>query len=266
MVNRDSSWHRNLTGCTVLKESRYKRLLLGPVDSSTPDKLYLIKIYFYPGLWQTVKYIFRKSKARKELDSATRISEKNIPTIVPHRIKDIRKWGLLCKSIVVSEYLPDCMNLEERLLKKPVRDRRLRRKILGEYGKLARLIHDRGIYQKDFDPNNILYQKKRNGGFHLYFIDFEKTRIVKGLAVKQRMHSLAKLNRMGRKLSGTDQMRFLTAYMGPEAGREERRKWRAGINQEKQAVFSNIRPAPPEPGWPGYPLPDDPPSILSPLR
>jgi len=237
MLNHDSPWYQDFTNCTVLKESRYKRLLRGPVDEIIPHKSCLIKIYFYPGLWQRVKYVFRESKASKEKILSGLAGEKGIPTIVPLKIKDIRKRGFPNKSIVLVEYLPDCANLEELLLKKPVADRLLRRKIIKEYGKLARRIHDQGILQEDFDPNNILCQQKPGDSFQLYLIDFEKTRIVKELTSVQRVHSLAKLNRMGQKLGQTDQMRFLTAYLGPQAARQERRQWARRIKQEEKLVF-----------------------------
>ncbi len=223
--------------CALLKESKSKKILLCPGNSAAADKFYLIKIYFYPGLFQTVKYLFRKSKSRKELALASAIRKKGIPAIVPEQIRDIKKWGVLRESAVLTEQIPDCLNLEELLLKKKVFDRRLRKRILEEYGKLAGLIHDQGVYQDDFDPNNILYQKKQDDTFRLYFVDFERTRVVRKISFKKRVHSLAKLNRMGRNLKKTDQLRFLKAYLGPSASRKERRKWLTGIIEEEEKVL-----------------------------
>lgn len=232
-----SNWYQNFTNCTVLKESKSKKLLCGAVDATDPHKLYLIKIYFYPGLWQKIRYCFRKSKACREMELAKIIHRKYIPTIVPLKIKDIRKYGLLCKSAILMEKIPDCLNLEELLIKEQVSERPLRRKIIEKYGKLARLIHDQGIYQDDFDPNNILYQKNENGIFQLFFLDFERTRIVQNLSIGKRIHSLAKLNRMGKKLKKTDQMCFLKAYLGSGATKEEKLKWITKIRRKEKKVF-----------------------------
>ena len=238
MADRDIFRHANLTAGVVLKESKNKRLLRGAVDPATPGKNCLIKIYFYPGLWQGVKYFFRPSKAARELALARRIRESGVPTIVPHEAVDKRKRGVLRESALLVEYLPNCSNLEELFLIKQLPDRQSRRKIIREYGALARLIHDRGIYQDDFDPNNILYQPLENGEFRLYLVDFERTRIVKKLTMRRRIHSLAKLNRMGRRFTKTDQLRFLSAYLGPQTTRAERRKWVTGISREAGRVFS----------------------------
>lgn len=237
MLSKNAEKYPDYRNCAQLKASRHKRLLLGAIDPATPDKQYLIKIYYYPGLVQKIRYAFRQSKAQREMVLARRISEKGIPTIVPRKARDIKKRGLLQSSSVEVEYLPGCSNLEELLIRRQLADRQLKRKVLYEYGRLARRIHDRGVFQDDFDPNNILFQAGDNMTFTLYFIDFEKTRIVRNIDDAQRVHILAKLNRMGQRLSNTDQMRFLAAYLGPQAGRRERRQWAGRIKTEEKAVF-----------------------------
>jgi tRNA A-37 threonylcarbamoyl transferase component Bud32 len=234
MLDNDPLWHQHLTGCEVVKESKSKRLLRCPVDGT--GKFRLVKIYYYPGPWQALKYLFRPSKASRELDLAVRIREKGIPTIVPEQIRDVRKRGLLKESAVLAEYLPEAMNLEELLIRKRGADSRLKRRIIREYGKLARLIHDRGVYQDDFDPNNILFQKKPGDAFQLYLLDFERTRIIRAFSFRRRIHSLAKLNRMGRNLPPADQMRFLKAYLGQRATRQDVRRWVTAIRREEEKV------------------------------
>lgn len=240
MSDQSSIWYQDNADLTVLKATKSKRLLCGSVDSST-GRADLIKIYLYPGWWQKIKYAFRRSKAVKEMRLARYVSDQGIPTIVPLKIKDIRKLGVLQKSVVLSEFLSDCVNLEELLIKSRLPDKRLRRKIIEAYGRLARLVHDRGVYQDDFDPNNILYQNLPDGGFQLYFIDFERARRFGYLSPAKRIHSLAKLNRMGRRLNKTDQMRFLTAYLGPETTRLTRREWAGRIREEEKKVYSKDR-------------------------
>jgi len=237
MSSKEFFWEKDFPNCTLLKESKSKKLLVCPLNPDNPNKLYLVKIYFYPSLWQTVKYLFRKSKGQKEFELAQDISKKGIPTIIPQQVKDEKRFGFLKKSLVITEQLQDCLDLEELLLKRRVQDRSLRSRIIKEYGKLARVIHDQGIYQDDFDPNNILYQKKQDGKFQLYFVDFERTKIVKKIFFETRVYSLAKLNRMGRSLKSTDQLRFLKAYLGPQAIKEELIKWVRQIRQEEKNIF-----------------------------
>ncbi len=223
--------------CALLKESKSKILLRCPIASSHSQQFCLIKIYLYPGLLQSGKYIFRRSKGKKEIELAREISRRGIPTVMPEKFQDIKKWGILKKSIIVTAQLPDSLNLEELLINRQLPDRRLKKKIIEEYGQLARLIHDQGVYQEDFDPNNILYQKKQSGSFQLYFLDFERIRIVKKLPFAQRIHLLAKLNRMGRRLPKTDQMRFLKAYLGSQTTKEDRKRWIHEIRREEENIF-----------------------------
>lgn len=237
MFNQESFLDKDITDCNLLKESKSKKLLVCPIDQNNANKSFLIKIYLYPGLWQKVKYLFRRSKGDKELKLAQDISKKGIPTIVPQKVEDKRKLGILKESLVITEQLPDCLDLEELLLKKRVQDRRLKSKVIVEYAKLARLIHDQGIYQDDFDPNNILYQKRQDGTFQLYFVDFERTKLLKKISFRKRVHSLAKLNRMGRRLKDVDQMRFLKVYLGAQTTKNELSEWIKEIRREEKEVF-----------------------------
>src|SRR6056297_3299686 len=208
---------------TLLKASKSKKILACPADPASPDRSDLVKIYFYPGL-APLKHIFRQSKASREYQVAKEIHKRGVPTILPERVQDIKKWGLLYhQSIVIAKLLPDYMNLEEFFSRQEAQDLHVRRAVIQQYAGLARTIHNQWIYQEDFSPYNILYQKKPGGFFQLYFLDFEKIRIDRELSRQERVRNLAKLNRSARvfkktgDLNSSDQMRFLKAYLGPQA-------------------------------------------------
>jgi tRNA A-37 threonylcarbamoyl transferase component Bud32 len=229
--------------CTLIRKTRSKKLLRCPGTSDNPHQSYFIKIYFYPGLSKITGF-FYSPKGYNELSLAKRICQKGVPTIVPQEVKDIRKWGFLCKSIIVMEALPDCMNLETFFFQviRP-QDTSLKRKVIEKYAKLVRLIHDQGIYQEDFAPYNILYQQLQNNRFELYFLDLEKIRIYKKLSFEKRSRNLAKLNRAVRifknikKLSNSDQMRFLKIYLGPKVTKKDITKWLNQIYLEERYIF-----------------------------
>lgn len=232
---------------TLLKASKSKKILACPADPASPDRSDLVKIYFYPGL-APLKHIFRQSKASREYQVAKEIHKRGVPTILPERVQDIKKWGLLYhQSIVIAKLLPDYMNLEEFFSRQEAQDLHVRRAVIQQYAGLARTIHNQWIYQEDFSPYNILYQKKPGGFFQLYFLDFEKIRIDRELSRQERVRNLAKLNRSARvfkktgDLNSSDQMRFLKAYLGPQAKKDELREWIRQIRAEEEKIFARDR-------------------------
>ncbi len=237
---------QDFSQCSLLKKSKSKKLFLCPVDSDSLNRYYLVKIYFYPGL-QPLKYVLKRSKAKSEYTLAKEISKRGITTIVPEDTADIRKLGFLQKSIILTSQIPDCLNLEEFIFQIDDQDVILKRQIIQEYAKLVQLIHNQGIYQEDFAPYNILYQKKQNDEFQLYFLDLEKIRIGKELSFREKIRNLAKINReakvlkKAKKLKNTDQIRFLKTYLGSGTEKEEFKEWIRKIEKEEQDIFLRDR-------------------------
>ncbi len=233
----------NLENCSLLKESRTRKILCCPAEACPSDSPCLVKIYFYPGT-DPLRYLFRKSKARLEYETAREIEKRGVPTLVPEKTGEVKKLGVFySKSILVTRMLQECLSLEELFSGGKPPDEGLKRQIIRKYAELARLIHDSGIYQEDFAAYNILYQKNSSKGFKLYFLDFEKINTGRELSFEQRARNLAKLNRSARSfistgsLKETDRIRFLKAYLGARSSRAEMQKWIAGIQQQEENIF-----------------------------
>jgi hypothetical protein len=96
-----------------------------------------------------------------------------------------------------------------------------RRALLERFARFARKLHDAGVDQDDFSPNNFLV--RADGSFVL--IDFERARVRRGPLGARAFTQLAKLHRRDFGVSRSDRLRFLRAYLGStgRAGREERR-------------------------------------------
>lgn len=224
-------------GFLPLKDSKIKMLASVCLDPENSQKKYLIKIYKYPGFYTKFKYLFRPSKGYQEWKLAGEIKKRGVPTLLPIAFGERKRWGFRLESLVMTEQLSDCINLEELFLGKELRYFTLKRKIIEEYGKLAGRIHNRGILQDDFDPNNILLHWKGKRDFLLFLIDFERVKLFKVLSVKKKVRSLAKLNRMGRRLRRTDRLRFLKSYLKDDLqGRNDLRRWLRLIQEDEKRV------------------------------
>jgi Lipopolysaccharide kinase (Kdo/WaaP) family len=96
-----------------------------------------------------------------------------------------------------------------------------RRALLERFAGFARRLHDAGVDQDDFSPNNFLVRS--DGEFVL--IDFERARLRRGPLGARAWTQLAKLHRRDFGVSRSQRLRFLRTYLGSSgaSGRAERR-------------------------------------------
>ncbi|UCD33434.1 MAG: glycosyltransferase, partial [Desulfobacterales bacterium] len=199
----------------LLKDSKIKTLALVRFAPGDEPKEFLIKHYKCAGISVVLSYILRRSKAEKELVLSRKFSLMGIPTILPVAIGVKRKFRILSGSWVIAEKIQNSADLEAFLTEgKNISQPFSRRKVIEQYARLARSIHDHGIVQSDFDPNNILIEGSDDQNFRLYFIDYERVKHFRRISHGKRAWSLAKLNRFSRGSSEVEKMRFLKAYVG----------------------------------------------------
>jgi len=202
-------------GVQLLKDSKIKTLALARLDPTDGSREFLIKYYKCAGIATTLSYIFRRSKAEKELFLSRKFSTMGIPTILPIATGVNIKFRILSGNLVISEKMKNAVDLEKFFTEgENISTPSLRKKIIEEYGKLARRIHDSGIVQSDFDPNNILIERFDDENFRLYLIDYERVKHFRRISHGKRAWSLAKMNRFSKSATVVERMRFLKAYVG----------------------------------------------------
>ncbi|MBI4835141.1 MAG: glycosyltransferase [Planctomycetes bacterium] len=205
---------------TLLKETRLKRL----VRFKTPlGRSYLIKMYkdIHPFSW--LKNRVSGDKAMRDLVLARKISYLGIPNVVPVAVGFNDKLPWTPKYyIAVTRELENACGLNNYLSRHPLAaylpyNQNIRRRVVKAWGQMAGKIHQRGILQDDFDPNNIVLQfKGGDAEFYLFLVDFERVKILKKLLLNQQIHSLAKLSRLSVGINNTDRLTFLKGYLNTD--------------------------------------------------
>ncbi len=201
-----------------LKTGRRKQLY--PLDlrgSGTPD--HLLKVNDYEPA-AGIRRALRGSKALHELQMAEEVAARGIPTVLPLAAGEERSGGRLRRCYLLIPLLEDVVDLRRLWLEKtpPPRERRA---LVTAFGALTRQIHDAGVFQDDFAPNNFLV--RRGLLPELFMIDFERARLRTGNDETARRFMLAKIDR---ELAGApvgDRMRFLRAYC--DGDRAAMRQW-----------------------------------------
>jgi tRNA A-37 threonylcarbamoyl transferase component Bud32 len=165
-----------------------------------------VKVFEIPrGLRRAVS-AFRASKARKEARTAEEIRARGFDVTAPLAVGEERRLGALRRSFLVTVERPGTD------LRKLLADSRMPRakrlKLLLEFGAMASRLHDAGIDQDDFSPNNFLV----DASGRLVLLDFERCRLRSELG-DRRWTLLAKLHRHELGVCRTERLRFLRAYL-----------------------------------------------------
>jgi hypothetical protein len=162
----------------------------------------------------------RASKARRELRLAEIARRRGIATPVPLAAGEERRWGRLVACHLLIPVVPGVVDLR-RLWFGEALSPQERHALVAAFGAFARQIHDAGLFQDDFGPNNFLV--RRGDPPELLMIDFERVRARRTPRDADRLWMLAKVDRDLAGAPAGERMRFLRAYARGDA--EEARRW-----------------------------------------
>ncbi len=206
-----------LAGPGILARELVGRKRFFRVDGGDAEPALFVKVFSLPPGAKRIRYFLRPSKARRERAIAARVARLGFEVAAPLAVGERRRFGVLDRSYsVIREVAARDL---VRLLGEGGLSGAERRTLLERFGRLARALHEAGVDQDDFAPNNFL--ARPDGSFVL--IDFERCHVRRGPLGDARFTQLAKLHRRDLGVSRSDRLRFLRAYLGEQAGRQERR-------------------------------------------
>jgi len=211
--------HQLENGAVNLRSGRRKELYRLAIEREAPD--YLLKVNRYENGVGRIRRL-RRSKARRELAVAEALHARGIDTPLPFAAGESRARGSLTCCYLLIPLLDGAHDLKELWSRTGV-SRAERAGWATALGQLSRRLHEAGLLQKDFAPNNFLLH--RGDPPRILPIDFERARIQRALGSGARRLMLATLDRHLAGASAVNRMRFLLAYAGGERG-EARRWWR----------------------------------------
>ncbi len=190
-----------------VKTGRRKRLYpLTLRGGDRPDHLLKVKEYqFFPGILRMV----RRGSARREYDLAFALARAGFPVAEPLAVGEERRAGRLLACYLLCPILDDVVDLRRLLADSDLRPSR-RRAIVTAFGAFSRAVHDAGLYQDDYAPNNFLVRHGDPPSFIL--IDFERAHLARSMLRSRRLWMLAKLDRHVEGCRASERMRFLRAY------------------------------------------------------
>ncbi|MFQ5417049.1 MAG: lipopolysaccharide kinase InaA family protein [Myxococcota bacterium] len=214
-------------GAANLRTGRRKQLYRLAGGPSQPHWLLKLRRYDRGDRWH--RY-FRESKARHELRIARSLRARGIDTPVPYAAGEARIRGRLDRCYLLTPVLQNARDLKELWAGGATLEER--RGWIEAFGGTARRLHDVGLIQEDFAPNNFLLSSHDPPSVQP--IDFERARLQHRVGSASRRRMLAVLDRHLAGASASDRLRFLHAYCGGAA--PEARAWWRRLERERRRL------------------------------
>ena len=211
--------------CDVLKLQ--PKVTVGAV--STPAGRIYVKRYNVFAWRVALASLWRSSPAAAAWQAAAALGARGFATPEPLAAIDVRRGGLLRKSFFITREVAGAVTADrfwQMILQEPASRRGPgRRAVAHALGDLFRGLHAAGVYHNDLKDVNVLVEGPAET-MRCVLLDLERVRIMRRLGHRRRVKNLMQLARtLGPQASASDRLRFLAAYLGDAAGRDERRAW-----------------------------------------
>lgn len=150
-----------------------------------------VKSFKIPNLINKIAYrYFRKSKARRSFEYATRLLENGIGTPQPIAYLENYSWLGLNDSYYACEHLQCDLTFRELLERADYPDHE---NILRQFTRFSYGLHQKGIEFKDHSPGNTLIKKDTDGKYNFFLVDLNRMNFHEKMSFELRMKNLCRL-------------------------------------------------------------------------
>jgi tRNA A-37 threonylcarbamoyl transferase component Bud32 len=217
--------------CRVVKSEKKIKVGYMPLQIGDRIKNVYIKQRSVMSLGPSLGSLFVSSAAMRSLYGADILLQADYPTAQPIAAVEYRSWGVLTKSLYLSEEVIGAKTVEtfwreDLSTLNGVEGYRKRRAFLTSLARTFQSLHREKIYHNDLKASNILVLEKRARNEKRFsLIDLDGLRRCFYLSARRRIKNLAQLNRtLGGFLTKTERLVFLKAYADFYASNRTKRK------------------------------------------
>ncbi len=150
-----------------------------------------IKSFKKPNLINKIVYrYFRKSKARRSFEFASKLMEMQIGTPNPVAFFENYDFIGLKESYYACEHLENVFEFREIVQNEAFENRDF---IIREFTQFTFEMHEKGIEFLDHSPGNTLIRKNTDGSYSFFLVDLNRMKFHESLDFKTRMKNLSKI-------------------------------------------------------------------------
>jgi hypothetical protein len=171
----------------VLVEGQRNAIKLFDFDGITLN----IKSFKKPNLINKIAYrYFRKSKARRSFEFASKLIEMQIGTPQPVAFYENFDFIGLKESYYVCEHLENVFEFREIVQNEDFENREF---IIRKFTQFTFEMHEKGIEFLDHSPGNTLIHKNTDGSYSFFLVDLNRMQFHETIDFQTRMKNLSKI-------------------------------------------------------------------------
>ena len=150
-----------------------------------------IKSFKKPNIFNKIVYrYFRKSKARRSFEFASKLTEMQIGTPQPIAFFENYDFIGLNESYYACEHLENVFEFREILLNEAFQNREF---IIRKFTQFTFEMHQKGIEFLDHSPGNTLIKNQGNSDYSFYLVDLNRMKFHETIDFQTRMKNLSRL-------------------------------------------------------------------------
>lgn len=155
------------------------------------DEVISIKSFKKPNIINKIAYrYFRKSKARRSFEFASKLMEMQIGTPQPVAFCENYDFIGLKESYYVCEHLENVFEFREIVQNESFENRDF---IIRKFTEFTFEMHEKGIEFLDHSPGNTLIRKNIDGGYSFFLVDLNRMKFHEAIDFQTRMKNLSKI-------------------------------------------------------------------------
>lgn len=187
---------RDRTGCTPLRQDRYKIIMKCAARGGAPFPLF-VKIHQVRGPLASLRDTLGLAGGERSLHIARALADRGIPVPCPYgAVTDRNLFGWSSGSIFATEWMHDMTSLREftrEASRRGAQEQDVFAPLNHSLGRFVALLHNNGVRSKDLNDGNFLIHRPDGGSFQIMLIDYEYTELVRTFKLKWRLGNLAQV-------------------------------------------------------------------------
>jgi hypothetical protein len=204
---------RSRKGARTVKETGGRRTIWTMPLQKGGGRTAFVKHYSKPRFTKQLKHLVRNSRTRQEWEMGLRLEALGLPVARHLAMGERRVAGLLLEDYLIQENLEGYRNFDVWFTENFGAGKgghAARRRFIESFADLIRLMHERGVLQRDFKPDSIMAGPQGE----LRLVDLERALVKRrALSRSERIANLAKIDQtFGFIGSSADRLRFLRRY------------------------------------------------------